>query len=209
MGGPGSGRRPASQTNGSGWAPPPPVRSVTLGEMLASVRPAPTTSSPPPPPPPALATPTPTPPAERAGNRSAAEIIAYIGTNLGVVVIGNYCRRHGKEPRDPSHDDLDRTKEATADAIVRALGDAEVPWWLGLATAWGNLALSMWVGAKPLPDADAAELAATTPTTPTPTTTTTPPSPLGQAPPPRDPRRPPPPPRGGAGGLPAVEATVS
>ena len=199
MGGVGSGRRPRVVANGTNGHALPAGPRVTFADLYAKVPPAP--AAPPPgallsgpiaQPSPQLSTtppaPIPTPPLERAGNRSFAETTAYVAVNLGVTVIGDHLRRRKLEPREVSREDLDRTKETTADAIVRAVGDAEIPWWAGLAAAWGNLYLAMRVGATPL--APAAAITTTT-TEPASSATTTPAaSPLGQAPPP--PRPPPP-----------------
>ena len=214
MGGPGSGRRKVTNgSNGSnGHTPPAAGPRVTFGDMFAkmaaaapapAVAPVPT----PTPPTPGPAQPAPAPP-ERAGNRSFAELAGYVAVNVGVVVIGDGIRKGGREPREVPQEDLDRTIAATSDAIVRGLGDMEVPWWAGLATAWGNLYLAMRVGAKPLEAASSPPAEPATTTTTTATTSPAPalqPSPLGQAPPPQ-PRRPVVP-RGGE--LPAIETMGS
>lgn len=204
MGGPGSGRRPRASNGVNGHAAAAPAAArVTFADLFGKMPPAPaappdpgTPTSVPQPPSFLAAAPTPpapptaTPPTERAGNRSFAETAAYVTVNLGVVVIGDHLRRRKLEPREVSREDLDRTKETTADAIVRAVGDAEIPWWAGLCAAWGNLYLAMRVGATPLEPAAATSSSASTTAPPAPA------SPLGQAPPPKPP---PPPPEPGAG----------
>jgi hypothetical protein len=86
----------------------------------------------------------------REENRSFCQLVGYVSTNVGVLVIGDSIRRKGLEPSEPGPEDIERTTEATADALARAIGDAAVPWWAALACAWGNLYLSMRVGARPL-----------------------------------------------------------
>jgi hypothetical protein len=137
----------------------------------------------------------PAPLPDRDGNRSFAQLVGYVSANIGVAVIGDHLRKKGLEPHEPSAEDIDRTTEATADAIVVALGDMAVPWWGAICAAWGNLYLSMRVGAKRIEPP--AELAAAAPTT-------TPSTPLGQPMPARRPATPPPRP---GGTLPAIEVT--
>jgi hypothetical protein len=199
MGGPGSGRRKV-QNGTNGHAPAAP--RVTFAELFAKMpaagpAPEPTASPSPIPASPApaapVAAPASTPPAERSGNRAFSDMAAYVATNVGVTVLAGSIRRGKHEPREVPQEDLDRCKDATADAFVRALGDAEVPWWAGLATAWGNLYLAMRVGAKPLrpaPASSSSESPASS-SSESPASRSAPPpappSPLGQGPPP--PRR--------------------
>lgn len=199
MGGPGSGRRKIA--NGSNGHPVVGPR-VTFGDLFGKITPPaaaapflPPPQTPAPTPPPA---PPPPSPAESSGNRSFAKMAGYVSTNIGVAVIGDHLRRRRLEPREVSREDLERTEQATSDAIVRSLGDMEVPWWAGLATAWGNLYLAMRVGARPLPAADTTTAPSSAAAATTTTTTTPPPapSPLGQVPPPRKPPPPPPAPGG-------------
>ena len=89
-------------------------------------------------------------PVVREENRSFANLMGYVGTNVGVLVIGDHLRKRGLEPKEPGPEDLDRTTDATADAIVMAIGDAAIPWWGTLAAAWGNLYLAMRMGARRL-----------------------------------------------------------
>ena len=187
MGGPGSGRRPKlGAVNGHNGHAPAPASRVTFADLFAKLPDAPApanadaqSSNPQtvnPVPPPAPATVAPTPPPEKSANRSFADMASYVAVNVGISVIGDSMRNKKPplEPRELSQEDVDKTTKATADAIVRGLGDLEVPWWAGLVTAWGNLYLAMRVGAKPLKPAESA------PETSTTTTTTPPPSPLGQ-----------------------------
>ncbi len=76
--------------------------------------------------------------------------MAYVGTNVGVLAIRDSLKKSGLEPHEPDQDDVDRTTEATAEAIARALGDAAVPWWATLVASWGSLYLSMRMGARPI-----------------------------------------------------------
>lgn len=201
MGGPGSGRHKGhSRVAGD---PDPPANGhangrVTFGQMFATLpatAPAPAIPDAQPGTPPPVAGPAPraaaaAPPREE--NRSFAKLVGYVSANVAVAVIGDDLRRKGFEPREPSSEDVERTSEATADAIVVALGDMSVPWWGVLLASYGNLWLSMRVGAQRLEPPDQAP--ATTP----------PSSPLGQSI--SAPARRQPPPRPG-GTLPAIEAS--
>jgi len=89
-------------------------------------------------------------PVVREENRSFANLMGYVGTNVGVLMIGDHLRKRGLEPKEPGPEDLDRTTDATAEAIVMAIGDAAIPWWGTLAAAWGNLYLAMRMGARRL-----------------------------------------------------------
>ena len=113
---------------GQGAAPPAPGEPVT-GQLLDADTGAPVV---------------------REENRSFANLMGYVGTNVGVLVIGDHLRRKGFDPREPGPEDLERTTDATAEAIAMAIGDAAIPWWGTLAAAWGNLYLAMRVGARQL-----------------------------------------------------------
>ena len=203
MGGPGSGRRRvvvANGTNGMNGHTPaiPSGPRVTFADVISKMQAAPPVASGSLDSPKVLDVSAPAAPPTPEGNRSFASMAGYIAVNVGVSVIGDHIRRRGYEPREVSGEDLDRTTEATADAFARALGDLEVPWWAGLAAAWGNLYLAMRVGATKLPP----KLPAGADTTTTPSSPA-PPSPLGQVLPPRPPRAPLRP----GGPLPAIESS--
>lgn len=89
-------------------------------------------------------------PVRRAENELFSRLVGHVSTRIGVLLIRDHLRKRELEPEEPSEDDVERATDATADAIARALGDAEVPWWGGLACAWGNLYLTMRMGARKL-----------------------------------------------------------
>ena len=162
---PGAGRRKRNGVNGqhqgnaqSGFSSPPPV---TFGQALENLRQAgPQPGAQPHPLNTGQSTPATTiapdnaggPPAgvTRQENQSFAKLVAYVGTNVGVLAIRDSLKKSGLEPHEPDPDDVERTTDATADAIARALGDAEIPWWGTLVAAWGSLYLSMRLGARPI-----------------------------------------------------------
>ena len=176
MGGPGSGRKPKAKVklksqpeprsldwqkevlarNGHHLAGPTVGPRVTFGQMFATVpvaAPAAPPDAHPIHPPgasvgPAPPQPAPLAPVERPGTRSFANLVGYVSANVGVAVIGDHLKRKGFEPHEPPPEDVDRAASATADAVVVAIGDAEVPWWGAVVASWGNLYLAMRVGAK-------------------------------------------------------------
>lgn len=157
---PGAGRKPKAAAAETPPAPAGP--RPTFGQVLQNLQqaaPQPGATSPPavlagreppaPAAPPAEAT-----PVVREENRSFARMVGYVGTNIGVLVIGDAIRKGGREPNEPSDQDLEQTTDATAEAIARGLGDMSVPWWAGLCASWGNLYLSMRIGSKVLTPAE-------------------------------------------------------
>lgn len=160
---PGAGRKPNAAAAGAGGESAAPAgKRVTLGEVLEKLRAAPSPATVSPPftgagagmgagtGVPATAPAEVIDPRVREENRSFANLVGYLGTNVGVLVIGDSIRKGGREPREPAPDDLDRTQEATAEAVAVALGDAIIPWWGALLAAWGNLYLTMRIGATPI-----------------------------------------------------------
>lgn len=88
--------------------------------------------------------------ATSAANQSFAEMAAYVATGVAVVGFGKQLKSEGLEAGEPDSRAMDAAVRCTTEGIVIALGDAQVPWWAGMAVALGNLYLSMRMGAKPV-----------------------------------------------------------
>lgn len=96
---------------------------------------------------------------ERPANRSFAKMASQVAAHVAVLAISDSIRKKGLEPNPPDDEDLEACAEQTETAFVRALGDAEVPWWAGMALAYGNLYVGMRVGARKSEDDDGRETA--------------------------------------------------
>jgi len=78
-------------------------------------------------------------------------------TAVGVSVIGGVIRRKRREPNEPDEDVIDRVNELQTQLIAERIGNQQIPTWAILVTAWGQLGLSMAMGAKPIEGASAGE----------------------------------------------------
>lgn len=87
-------------------------------------------------------------PPERA-NRMFARMAAQAATSIAVISFGKIIAREGLEPQTPGDDDIEAAEKATEEGISIAVGDAAIPWWAGMALAYGNLYVTMRMGAKP------------------------------------------------------------
>lgn len=149
----------------------PPIAKVlpfrptpTLGDVLGVISgPAPTVPSESPllpfpsapgpelPPPPAA------PPGPSEDALTFASFASQAITSVGVSVVGGIIRRRGKEPAEPDDDVIDKVNDVQSRMLAEHIGDKAIPPWMVLCTAWGQLGMTMWMGAKPIEGATPTE----------------------------------------------------
>lgn len=103
-----------------------------------------------------LEPPAPTP---KPANRMFAKMAASAATSVAVISFTKLIQKEGLEPNEPGDDDVEAAERATEEGIALAVGDTEIPWWAGMALAYGNLFVSMRVGAKRPSSSSSAALA--------------------------------------------------
>lgn len=153
--------------------PPPPVEppiakvlpfrpTPTLGDVLGAVSgPAPPVPSEPPLFEPAA--PGPELPAPASPTGPSDDAVTFAGfasqaiTSVGVSVVGGLIRRKGREPSEPDEDVIERINDVQGRMLAERIGNKPIPLWMVLCTAWGQLGMSMWMGATPIEGATETE----------------------------------------------------
>lgn len=130
----------------------PFARPPTLGDLLGVAPPSPAFAEPPPVVENVSQLPAPIGPSPEV--QTFAGFASQTITAVGVSVIGGIIRRKRREPNEPDDDVVERVNELQTQLIAERLGNQQIPTWAILMTAWGQLGMSMAMGAKPIEGGD-------------------------------------------------------